>query len=858
MSRSRVVLLSVLVAIVVAIAIGLFVLDSFLTRKAHEEAAQLSRQLGRPVTIGSVATKVFSGLAVRVNEISVGPGQGETLPLLQVPRVQVRAGLLRAIFSGGKDVPIRSATIDGLKLNVIRFRDGTTNVERLQKALAAKQPVQEQPKEEEKPADLSYLRVDHAALNDARIALLDQSTAQPHELAIQHLDVTVDDLRAGKALDVVVKAAVLADQHNLEMHLHTAPLPDSLTPTPDRVTLKIQPIDLAPLGPFTPKDVGLQAGHLDADVDLQLGGVVSGGSGPTKLAGTMHATGLRFAGAQGGKALDVVLDADVTGDAQKGDVDIRKLRLDLGPAGITGRGRATGLAGNSPKVEGLQVASHDLDPAKLAAYYPPLSKQLGGEVSGPIGVTVQASGTQAAPALELRVDFTPVKLALPGTMAKAAGAPMSLVAHAKGAQGNKLGFDARFDLAGVDLRPGQSLAKAPGQRLELALSGTRTQSGTDQRIDLDHLTLYALDDKLDAHGWVQTKGAGSKKQTQFDLLAQTAHLDLDKLLLESDKKKEDAPPPDPKTFAGLSGHVNAKLDRVHVKGQDMTNIVADVAVQGDQVTLTTAQLGAFGGHIDASGTRVVLAHPKQPWHIATKAKNVDLAQASALQTPKKVIGGKFDGDVNLDGTPQDLQKMTKNLTGLLQGSVRDGEFYGKDLIGSVTGPLSQALPSALKGKVTKGGMTDLGNLPFGVEIRNGLAQLKQAVTISRPEANMSFTGGIRLDGTLDLPGTIALTPATVSALTNGRVKPSGNIPVGLRLVGPAWNPQVADLDLKGAVSEILKSAGSNLLGGVLGQGKGQVTQGKDQAQQAGQQELEKQRQKVQQEAQNKLKGLFGR
>jgi AsmA protein len=112
---------------------------------------------------------------------------------------------------------------------------------------------------------------------------------------------------------------------------------------------------------------------------------------------------------------------------------------------------------------------------------------------------------------------------------------------------------------------------------------------------------------------------------------------------------------------------------------------------------------------------------------------------------------------------------------------------------------------------------------------------------------MSFTGGIRLDGTLDLPGTIALTPATVSALTNGRVKPSGNIPVGLRLVGPAWNPQVADLDLKGAVSEIVKSAGSSLLGGVLGQQQGQI-----------QQKTQDVQKKVQEEAQNKLKGLFGR
>jgi AsmA protein len=364
---------------------------------------------------------------------------------------------------------------------------------------------------------------------------------------------------------------------------------------------------------------------------------------------------------------------------------------------------------------------------------------------------------------------------------------------------------------------------------------------------------------------METKGAGANKQTRFDLVAQTAHLDLDRLLLPSEtKKKEEKPPLDPKTFAGLSGHVNAKLDRVRFKGNDLTNLVADATIKEDQVDITTAQMAAFGGTIDASGTRIRLAHPKEPWHIATKARNVDLEQAASLRAPKKVVGGKFDGDINLDGTSQDLSDMTKNLTGLLQGHVRDGAFYGKDLIGAVTGPLSRALPSGLKGKVATGGMTDLGkDLPFGIVVKGGFAQFKDPLKIVRPEADMTFTGGVRLDGTLDLPGTVALTPATVSALTNGRVKPATNIPIGLRVVGPAWNPQVVDLDIQGAVAAILKSAGSSLIGTVLGQQRQeqakQIAQGKqDELQQKAQQEADKQRQKVEQQAQDKLKGLFGR
>ncbi|TMB37854.1 MAG: AsmA family protein [Deltaproteobacteria bacterium] len=880
MKRSRIVLLSILGVIVVAVVVGVLVLDSVLTSKAHEEADKLSQQLGRKVEIGSVATKIVTGLGVRVSDVSVGPGPGEDLPLVQVPRIEVKAALVQALRTRGKEVTIRSAEIEGLKLNVIRFKDGTTNLERLQKAMAEKEPKKPEEPKDEKPSDLSWLRVDHAALKDARIALVDKTGAAARELAIQNLDVIVNDLRAGKALDVFVSAAVLADKRNFEVRLHAPPLPPTLMPTPDKLTLKIEPIDLTPLGPFVPKDIGLQSGKLDANFEMALGGVVTGGTGPTRIAGTLHGTGLKFAGAEGGRALDVSLDADVKGDSSKGDVQIDKLKLDLGPAGITGQGKATGLASNSPRIEGLEIRSHDLDPEKLAAYYPPLRKSLKGQISGPIGLLVHASGTQASAALELSVDLTPVKLAVPDTLSKAAGAPMMLLAHARGAGGGKLAFDTKLDLAGVDLRPGESLNKAPGQRLELTVQGTRSVSGSsdnpDQRIDLASLVVRVLGDELSAKGFLETKGAGAKKATNFDLTAQSAHLDLDKLLYPNPSKKE-KPPPDPKTFAGINGHAKVNIESVRVKKQDLSKIVADVEMHDDQVVVKTAQVGAFAGQIDASGTSLRLAHPKEPWHVVTKARGIDLAQASLLGTPKKVLAGKFNGDIKLDGSSQDLSELTKNLTGLLEGHLEDGQFLGKDIIASVTGPLMHALPSALQGKVTKGGVTDLGkDTPFGITIQNGLARLKQPITVTKPEAQMTFSGGIHLDGTLDLPGTVALAPETIATLTGGKVRPSTSIPVGIKLTGPVWNPQVADLDLKGAVAAILKSAGTSVLGGVLGnklgvqgspeqiaQAKQSELQQKAQAEQAkaeqrAKDEADAQRKKVQEDAQKKLKGLFGR
>jgi AsmA protein len=856
--------IAILVVVVVAVS---FVLDGLLTAKAKEQAQKMSQEWGRSVQIGGVSTKLLTGLGVRVSDVQIGAASGEDVPLVDLKRAEVRVALLRAIFSGGKIVQVRSAEVQGLTVNVERLPDGTTNVQRFQEKLVAN--AEKKPKDE-KQSDLSFLRVDHAALLDGKVAFIDKATRGAKELAIQHLDLTVNDLRSGRPLVLLLKAAVLADKQNLEVRVKTAPLPATLTPTPTSVALHVNPpIDIGPLGPFAGKDVGLRAGTLDADFEAQLGAAVAGGSGPTTVKGAIKLAGLSFAGAEGGKKLDVSLDTDLKGDAAAGDVRIDKLELDVGPAGITGHGSAKGLTSPSPRIEGLEIVSHDLDPVRLAAYYPPLRESLGKMLAGPIGLTVRGSGTQSAQALELRVDLTPVKVTVPEQMTKAAGAPMTLVAHAKGAAAGNgpLRFDARFDLAGVDLRPGQSIDKKPGDRLDLAIEGTRkTNKSTtdpDQRIELSDLKAHVLDDEIQGKGWYEMKGIGAKATKQFDLDLASSHLDLDRMLIPSTKKKEEGKPLDPAMFKGLSGHAKVQIARLTMKRQTLTDIIADVVVEEDHVKVNTAQLKAFGGSANAGGTEMRLAHPGEPFHLVTKLESVGLENLVALGTTHKLLAGKFSGTIDLRGAG-DLEK---TLAGVLAGNVLDGVFHGKDILASVTGPLSKALPFGAAGKVTQGGATSLGKtLPFGVTIENGVARLKNPIKISLPEAEMTFTGGMRVDGTLDLPGTVELAPATIAALTGGKVKPANPIPVNLKLVGPAWNPTATELDLKPAVNQIVKEGGAALVGRAFGVDSSQAQQGAEQraaqvqadAQKRAEAEAEAKRKKLEEEAKNRLKGLFGK
>jgi len=874
--RSLVVLASTLLILIVAGAIVLTILDSVLLTKARSEASAFGERIGRPITIGTVSTKVLSGFAVEVSRVEIGAAAGEQSPLLTLQRARVRPALLKAILSRGNHLEIRSAEIDGLAMNVVRFADGTTNLERLQSRLSETIETKSsggkttpQSKEERTPS--SNIQLDHFALKEGTIRLVDQSRAKgntaPDALQIKHLEIRVDDVRAGASLAVLVKAAVLDEKQNLELHLKSAPLPASLVPTPKQLALKVQPIDLKPIAPYLPKDIGLQEGRLSADLSADLGGAVPGGEGETRLQGVLNAPGLRFAGAEAGKSLDVSLDVAAQGDAAKGDARIDRLKLDVGPAEITGQGRVVGLTSSQPRVEGLEIVSRDLDLARIAALVPPLKRKLKGQIAGPIGLTVRGSGTETSAVIEAKVDLTPVRLAIPDTVVKAPGKPMTLVAQVRGAPAGALRFDLHADLSGADLRPGELLDKAPGQPMELALTGVKSggkgSKNEHQKVELTEMTAHVRDSVVNGKGWVELSGSGKDTKKSFELSLHSPRLDLDQLLAPSKKEK---PPPDPSLFAGIRGHATAKVDSLRKSKMDFNNLIADVKMVDDQVTLQTFSVGAFGGKISADGTTIRLAHRKAPFHLTAQLQNLDASRAMTFATDHNVLAGMFNGEVNLSGVGTDKSDLTNSLSGALQGHLMDGKFMGKDLISSVWEPVAKALPLGLASLKPDAGATNLGkDLAVGLTVEKGVAKLKAPIQVSTQEAQIKLGGGVHLDGNLDLEGTIALTPFTVSSLTHGKATPVEPIPIGVKIRGPAWKPTLAEVDVKDAVASIAKQTATGVLDRFLGGtgGSASLKQGatpsKDgqRPEDAVGKEADKAKKEAEDKAKNFLKGLGG-
>lgn len=889
------IVVGIIAVVVIAVAVALWRLDAFLLKTAREQAQTYSQKLGRPITIADLSTRLFPSVGAKVSGISVGAAEGEEAPLANVADVDVRVAAWPLITSRGKDIHVESAVVSGLTVNVIKFPDGTTNVQRLQEKWAAQAPKEEKPEEEAPPRDLSGVRVDRAALEDGTVRFIDHSGGAGRALSIQDLDVEVKDLRVGQPLEVKLDAAVLAQAQNLHLVLAAAPLPPTLVPTPLSVTFRADQVDLAPLGAFLPASVGLEGGTLNADWKAELGAAVPGGQGPTRLTGSVKATGMSFAGAKGGKPLDLSLETDVAADVLQGDLSLKKLAFDLGPAGIRGQGEVKGLLGKSPSVRDLKIVGHDLDPALLARYYPPLRKQLKGMIEGPVGLTVQGGGTQASQAIQVALDLTPVRLDVPLQLEKAAGGTMTLTARISGAAatGGALAFDVDTDLGGADLRPGLVLNKAPGQRLALSAKGTYRPARGDgpMKVQVSSLTLRALEDTVTGAATATITGKGPAAKTDFTVDLRSPHLDADKLLLQEKEIRarnggELPPPPsDAHRFDGLSGVIHAKVDQVRYQKMDLDHLVATIKMANDHFLVEKLTVGMYGGTVVADGTSIDLGPlpEKRPFVAKVKAQNIEVAQALADRTPKKVLTGRFNGNVDLTGVGLTPENLKKTLLGGINGNLMGGTFLGTDLVAAVSKPLAKALPFAAKALKSDPG-TSLGQvLPFGVQIKNGVAQLKNPITWTRPQATLRFDGGIGLDGTLDLGGAVSLTPATVKTLTGGKVTLDAPVPVALHIGGKAWSPEIGGMDVKPAAEVIAKQAAASLAGKLLGNKAAPVQKilngGTDKAKEAAaakQAELKKQadaerakaeakakaeaekaKKRAAEEAKKRLKGLFG-
>src|SRR5688500_16281905 len=130
---------ALLVVTVIAVAVvfgGGFLLERWANARKDQVVTELQAQLARPVKAGRVEVSWVPGFALDTGGIEIGAASAaEPGPALRIGQARRRVGLWRAIFSLGRRVHVKEASLAGVTANVVRFPDGTLNWQQIRDRL---------------------------------------------------------------------------------------------------------------------------------------------------------------------------------------------------------------------------------------------------------------------------------------------------------------------------------------------------------------------------------------------------------------------------------------------------------------------------------------------------------------------------------------------------------------------------------------------------------------------------------------------------------------------------------------------------------------------------------------------------
>ena len=395
--------------------------------------ADLEGRLGRPVHVGFVDVDLFPRPTLEVREVVIGPDpenpeEANHAPL-RLDHGRVRIGLLATVASLGRRPVIAEAELEGLVVDVVRFEDGTTNLQEIAQRF-------ERPPEDEREPDprIRATRIADGRVTNATVRLIDAAGQQP-PAEIGDVDLVVRDASLRGPFRGRLRAAVFAPQQNLELaaRFGRAPEPedDEEQPLPPLHALEIRSdrIELAPLAPFLAPMLGetelaLERAAFLADLRIELGALVPGGSGTASAEGVVDLRDARFAN---GRPFDGRVELDLSADPDRWDFDIRRLLVSVGEMSLESSGKLLDLA-RAPRFDDFRVRSHALDFDTLHRHYPRLDEALGVVARGPFEIEADTTNGQRQ-GFRARLDLTQASLEVPRRLVKARGVPLLVSAE---------------------------------------------------------------------------------------------------------------------------------------------------------------------------------------------------------------------------------------------------------------------------------------------------------------------------------------------------------------------------------------------------------------------------------------------
>ncbi len=674
-------------------------LNKVVTELVDKQKPEIEKQLGRKVEIGKISTRLFPSLSARVEALAIAPDPArpqDDRPLLKIDAVGFDVAIWRAVFSFGKQIGIKTAYVDGLRVNVVRYQDGRLSYQDIVDRLASA-PKQEKPDEPLSPqvqALLEGISIGEIRLAGGEIRLVDFATptGQPAESNIRKLDVRLADVRLSDPIHLRAGAAIFSEETNLRIEAIVGPLPPDLkvagTPRIDRIRIDAKAVDLGRLAPYLGPALPLEIDSASFSADWTL--TTAGADKPIAIDGSLALDKLEL---RSGQPFDVRLATKLTFDPTPTSVRIDKLELSIGEVALVASGALLDLA-TAPRFESFTLRSNTLAPGLLLAYLPPLRTSLpkGARVAGSALLDVKASGDAAKQSLQARLDGGPLDVRLPGLLAKPAGVPLGLSFDGdltqKDASVRRLGLR----LGELDLEVKGTVRNFAKPVLDLTASAkpfgfdglARLLPALEQALAASPAKASG-DGKLAAH----VKGSAERLDAALDMSLLGVKLDAAGTRLLGDLRVQAKVKGDPSRDVTASVLLDA--DRTTVQVKDVLNKTAATPMRlellatrkGDLVEIGKLALRFAELRVDADG-RFDLA--KGTTNARVDMPRIDLeklARTVVALDPARMRKGFVEAKIAVKGNPQKLDTMELTLAPFaaqLAGSDVRGEVRLQNLL----------------------------------------------------------------------------------------------------------------------------------------------------------------------------------
>jgi AsmA protein len=774
-----------LAAVVLLLVLGVAILAATIDLNDYRpQIIQLVKErTGRDLTIGDIGLKLFPKIGAQLKQVSLAArgGGGE---FAGVDQAQVYVALLPLLT---RQVVVDEIRVDGLRANLVKHADGTTNFDDLLKP-GGEAPATPEPKAE--PRKPVRLDVKGIAVTNARIAWKDESSG--NDATVNLAELTTGRVTENRPIDLRLVADVQGAQPKLAVHTQlTGTLDFDLKEqrfglTGMRLSLNGAALDFTGIDVSASADVQSAAQRISVS-KLALTGKAARGSDryDVKLdAPTLESSGqaLRIEGltltASGNVAgmqltdstlkvpalnanlgesrlllerLTLAARAKTASDALT--VELSAPKLDLTPAQATGESAVLSAKVDGPQRKGdvsLRLAGVEgsskalrIGTLTLAVDLQQQDNAIKGELKTPLTGNLE---TRVFELPKLAGAFTVTSSAIPQ---KTVQVPLNGAVRADvGKQRVAADLTTRFDESNIKAKAGVNGFAKPAYDFDVAID----KLNVDRYLSPQPKSAARGGEEKAAGGQPQKPGAGAEPEKPIDLSALK-----------------------PLNLAG-----SLRVGQLQANNVKASNVRMDLRARDGHLTVDPLAANLYQGaakgslSVDANANRFVI---KQ--NLAGVAIGPLLRDAA----DKDILEGK--GSVLLDITTHGnvVSALKQALNGSARIELRDGAVKGVDLAGAVRRVKAAFGAGDVEGSGGAKQQTDFSELTASFAVKNGIAH-NEDLNLKSPFLRVTGSGDVNIPrGTLDYVVKTAVV-GTMAGQGGRDVAELKGLTIPVRLSGP--------------------------------------------------------------------------